>query len=624
MRRVALGLILVALVGYALCLALPPIWDSDVWWHLRVGEWIAHHHALPHRDLFSSVNPERPWRSFNWLFQLGVYGIYRASGLFGLRLFAAAVTLAGYALWLRFFHDETRSWPLSLALALLLVLLFDDRIRVRPHLFNLAGDAAVALFCAGAMTLGTRARRTGFFALFYLWANLHDPGAMFGALVIGAAAVGRLALARGRGEALGSRVRELAWPVGLAALAVVATPYGPALVLAARDNITPVRMGIGEWQPVLTYLERSGGLHHVICALVPFGALLAIVAVVATRLLRGRLRNSEAWLGRAAAPIAFAATSLVAMRFVYLAVAPLAWLLGAVDWSKRRRLALGLAALSILALGRASFEYSVLTGHGSTAGLWRDLAVNVKPAQYPESAAALLGETRAPGRVFTLSNWGGYLLWFGRPPSGVATDGRYNLDARTLALLHEIETARGQDGARIDHALRALGMDLAVLPSGAFPFDEHPGWIRVAHDEVSETFLRDGDEVDRAAVAALERPAAGESLEEAATRFFGERYRLAHPRERAALEARHDHAGLHELARMEVLAGRDAQAIALLEAHLGAQPACLQARFELARILHRRGRVAEAWALVRPLARATALPISLAVWVIHLHDEASR
>ena len=67
-------------LAYACLVAVQPIWDTDVWWHLRVGEWIVQHHAVPRTDLFSSVTPDRGWRTFNWLFEVLIYGALRIVG----------------------------------------------------------------------------------------------------------------------------------------------------------------------------------------------------------------------------------------------------------------------------------------------------------------------------------------------------------------------------------------------------------------------------------------------------------------------------------------------------------------------------------------------------------------
>src|SRR5580704_4025651 len=41
--------------------------DCDVGWHIRSGEYILDHHAVPHQDLYSFSKPNAPWYAWEWL-----------------------------------------------------------------------------------------------------------------------------------------------------------------------------------------------------------------------------------------------------------------------------------------------------------------------------------------------------------------------------------------------------------------------------------------------------------------------------------------------------------------------------------------------------------------------------
>src|SRR5258708_1826423 len=47
-----------------------PILDPDIWWHLRVGEWVVQHRALPTNDPFTQE--ARPWVAYSWLYEVVV------------------------------------------------------------------------------------------------------------------------------------------------------------------------------------------------------------------------------------------------------------------------------------------------------------------------------------------------------------------------------------------------------------------------------------------------------------------------------------------------------------------------------------------------------------------------
>jgi hypothetical protein len=68
--------------------------DPDIWWHLRTGEWILNHHAVPHFDPFSRSSAPRPWAAYSWLFEVVVLGLFRRLGLMGLVAYSAAMVLA--------------------------------------------------------------------------------------------------------------------------------------------------------------------------------------------------------------------------------------------------------------------------------------------------------------------------------------------------------------------------------------------------------------------------------------------------------------------------------------------------------------------------------------------------
>jgi hypothetical protein len=57
--------------------------DADMGWHIRTGEWILDHHAVPVRDLFSYTKPGAPWFAWEWAWDVLFGAIHRFSGLAG-------------------------------------------------------------------------------------------------------------------------------------------------------------------------------------------------------------------------------------------------------------------------------------------------------------------------------------------------------------------------------------------------------------------------------------------------------------------------------------------------------------------------------------------------------------
>ena len=71
--------------------------DADVGWHIRTGDYILDHHAVPYVDLYSFSKPAAPWYAWEWLTDVMDSGLHRIAGLKGIVLMAA-ILIALFAL----------------------------------------------------------------------------------------------------------------------------------------------------------------------------------------------------------------------------------------------------------------------------------------------------------------------------------------------------------------------------------------------------------------------------------------------------------------------------------------------------------------------------------------------
>ena len=71
-----------ALYALPAAIALLPVLDYDLWWHLRTGQWIVASGTVPASDPFSQYGLEsgKPWFAYSWLFEVLVFALYRALG----------------------------------------------------------------------------------------------------------------------------------------------------------------------------------------------------------------------------------------------------------------------------------------------------------------------------------------------------------------------------------------------------------------------------------------------------------------------------------------------------------------------------------------------------------------
>ena len=73
-------LFLISFAGILECLKLSSLRDTDIWWHVRIGDWILENKAWPMSGLFSQASGS-VWRDFNWGYDVVVALAFRLLGL---------------------------------------------------------------------------------------------------------------------------------------------------------------------------------------------------------------------------------------------------------------------------------------------------------------------------------------------------------------------------------------------------------------------------------------------------------------------------------------------------------------------------------------------------------------
>src|SRR5712692_5969389 len=111
--------------------------DADVGWHIRTGEYILDHHAVPRHDLYSFSKPDAPWYAWEWLTDVIDGGLHRWAGLKGVVL-AAAVLIALFSTTLVY----RMAWSgvhlfIAMVIALLGVGASSMHFLARPHIYTL-------------------------------------------------------------------------------------------------------------------------------------------------------------------------------------------------------------------------------------------------------------------------------------------------------------------------------------------------------------------------------------------------------------------------------------------------------------------------------------------------------
>ena len=223
--------ILVAALGLiAFLLGCYQLFDTDVWWQLRSGQWILENRRLPQLDIFTFSSSDRAWINLHWGFQVVLALAYALGGTPGMIVLAAAACCAAFLIS---FLARERDWSLWVAALCWLpaLVLMSTRFDPRPEVFSL-----VYLACFLAILLRVERRPALAWVLApiqVLWVNSH------GLFVLGPIVLGFYLVDRGlfawndsRRSATGPECqprrfwRHLAPASAAVALACVASPYG--------------------------------------------------------------------------------------------------------------------------------------------------------------------------------------------------------------------------------------------------------------------------------------------------------------------------------------------------------------------------------------------------------------
>ena len=376
--------------------------DPDLWYHLRLGEYIWHF-GRPTTDVFSFSAYGHAWTAHEWLSQLGIYGLYRLGGypalMIGLAFFTSLILILVYSLC----YLRTANALVSFLGGVCAWFFASIGTAIRPHMIG------YSLLCIELLLLemGSRDRRWlwGLPPLFALWVNCHGSF-FFGMGILGAYCVTCFPIPGWRGL---TPDRYLGWkqPVAVlfaSVLALCANPVGIHLLLYPLDvafHQTSSMKNIDEWMPPDFRTERGLGL-------LVAGALVVLIPL---------LRRSELrWRDLLLTAMAFGlAMQHVRMLFVFgIVVAPvLARLVDPLLGKPKGRE--NLWANAVLMIGMAI----VIVANFPDA---RDLEKQVRKDS-PVAAVEYIRKNGLHGPIVNAYQFGGYLMW-GMQEEKVFIDGR--------------------------------------------------------------------------------------------------------------------------------------------------------------------------------------------------------
>lgn len=459
--------------------------DGDTGWHIRTGEYILDHGAVPQTDLFSFTKPGAPWYAWEWLSDVVLALLHRSFGLKGVVLTAGVlialwpVLLMRQALW-----RGAHLWP-ALAVIFPGIGAASIHFLARPHILTLL-FATISVWIIDSDRRNPGRRIWLLVPLTILWANTHG-GFVVLVLLLGITSIGLT---------LEGWIRDSNYRGGLRHALL-------AVTCLAASAINPY--GIGLHTHIAAYL-RSDWIRNVVQEFkapdfrsesqVQFEVLL-MVGLAAAAYLVFRARYVHAlWI------VAFAHLSLTSLRHVpvYVAVvSPLLAEIGSELWT------------SIVARSKRDSAISILDriGTDSAVGfhrlsLWTPALIVVfalmgDTARWPRDFPSLNFPTEmtrryadviATGRVFTVDQWGDYLIYRFYPRQRVFADGRSDFYGPEVGG----EYVRAVEGDyRWRNTLNKYGVDVVLAPPAwalSTILKSDPDWRILADDGQAILFVR--------------------------------------------------------------------------------------------------------------------------------------
>ncbi|MGQ9909823.1 MAG: hypothetical protein ACUVS2_13415 [Candidatus Flexifilum sp.] len=444
--------ILFALI-FALAARIPV--DTDVWWHLRSGEYTLTQ-GMIYRDPFSFTMTGQPWVNHSWLAQVILSLIWDGAGVLGLTVFTAGMAAAG----MMFVYHACEGSPYLRAFAVVLgaaaaAVFWSPRPQMFSFLFS-----TILLFILLRYNRDGQGRLWVIPPLMALWGNLH-AGFSIGFILLSAVIAGQIA---GGLFASGVQERMTLWKragrllliaIGSAA-ALVINPYGLQILLVPFQTLSigALTNFIQEWNSP-NFHERQTW---------PFIALL--IAVIGAM---GASRRRSTWTeffliggttfmalqaGRNISVFAVVATPILTAH-LHDILTERGWTLPAVQRVRPARGMLNLILAGVIVLASALKTVAVLD---------RETVDDAFAAVLPVRAVDFLRAHPQPANLFNSYNWGGYLI-HALPDVPVFVDGRTDLYGDAFITQAYFEPATGADSWR--DVFAQYGINSVLIEAGS-------------------------------------------------------------------------------------------------------------------------------------------------------------
>lgn len=384
--------------------------DSDMWWHLKIGQIIWSTHAIPLTDIFSYTTHHQPLVPQEWLAEATIYGAWKWGGFSGLMFwlcfFAGALVVAGYVLCSLYSGNSKVAFLGAIAIWFFASVGYSIRPQIIAYLLLIA---ELVLIHLGR----TRNPRWFFWLpiLFAVWINCH------GSFILGIILEGVFLFASLFSFQMGSlgskrwdpRTRGmLSWATILSLAALLLNPGGIRQILYPFDTMLNMHIlfeSVQEWAPLR--MSDAGGVALL-------AVLLCCFLLVAAR--RAELFFNELLL---LAMGTWLAVSHMRMLIVFgILAAPILSRQLSNSWdgydAKEDRIWPNAVMIGLSLL----VAWAAFPGRGNLEKQVED--------QSPVKAVEYIHANHLTGPMLNEYNFGGYLIW-AAPEYPVFIDGRTDI-----------------------------------------------------------------------------------------------------------------------------------------------------------------------------------------------------